>query len=314
MLRNCSPHASACAARPWAQPLKIYRPYSSPPPMDPPRVAAESEPDQGKNNKTRNYQTTKKTNQKKNQKKKKNIFSKTMGWGLQRWFFGFLVKKKGFFGSKPSFSREKDGFASRRPPKTFVFSRTNGFSKVGCSKPSFSREKDGFSKDGCSKPSFSREKDGFSKDGCSKPPFSREKDGFEPKNHLFLEKTKKKTKKKTSFGGPSPIVLEKIVFFFCFFFFFVFLVSSRKRWFFGSKPSFPREKMVLPVEDLQKPSFSRWFFEGWLLKTIFFSRKGWFRTKKSSFLKKTKKTQKNKKTQTKQTKKKKKHLLEAPAP
>ena len=25
MLRNCSPRASACAARPWAQPLKIYR-------------------------------------------------------------------------------------------------------------------------------------------------------------------------------------------------------------------------------------------------------------------------------------------------
>ena len=24
MLRNCSPRASACAARPWAQPLKIY--------------------------------------------------------------------------------------------------------------------------------------------------------------------------------------------------------------------------------------------------------------------------------------------------
>ena len=24
MFRNCSPRASACAARPWAQPLKIY--------------------------------------------------------------------------------------------------------------------------------------------------------------------------------------------------------------------------------------------------------------------------------------------------
>ena len=45
------------------------------------------------------------------------------------------------------------------------------------------------------KPSFSREKDGFSKDGCSKQSFSREKDGFEPKNHLFLEKTKKNQKK-----------------------------------------------------------------------------------------------------------------------
>ena len=42
------------------------------------------------------------------------------------------------------------------------------------------------------KPSFSREKDGFSKDGCSKPSLLREKDGLEPKNHLFLEKTKTK--------------------------------------------------------------------------------------------------------------------------
>ena len=59
------------------------------------------------------------------------------------------------------------------------------------------------------KPSFSREKDGFAKDGCSKQSFSREKDGFEPKNHLFLEKTKKTKKtKKTIFSktmglGPS---------------------------------------------------------------------------------------------------------------
>ena len=28
MLRNCSPRASACAARPWAQPLKIF--YENP--------------------------------------------------------------------------------------------------------------------------------------------------------------------------------------------------------------------------------------------------------------------------------------------
>ena len=37
---------------------------------------------------------------------------------------------------------------------------------------------------------------------------------------------------------------------------------------------------------LVKPSFSRekdGLFEGWLLKTIFFSRKRWFRTKKPSF-------------------------------
>ena len=81
------------------------------------------------------------------------------------------------------------------------------------------------------KPSFSREKDGFSKDGCSKQSFSREKDGFEPKNHLFLEKTKK-TKKtifsKTMGLGPSRDG------------FFGFL--EKKMVFFGSKPSFSREK------------------------------------------------------------------------
>ena len=49
-----------------------------------------------------------------------------------------------------------------------------------------------------------------------KPSFSRQKDGSEPKNHLFLEKTKK-----PSFGGTSPIVLEKMFFFFFFFFFFL---------------------------------------------------------------------------------------------
>ena len=68
------------------------------------------------------------------------------------------------------------------------------------------------------KPFFSREKDGFSKDGCSKQSLSREKDGFEPKNHLFLEKTKK-----TIFWGPSPIVLEKMVFL-VFWVFWIFLV------------------------------------------------------------------------------------------
>ena len=72
------------------------------------------------------------------------------------------------------------------------------------------------------KPSFSREKDGFSKDGCSKQSFSREKDGFEPKNHLFLEKTKKTKKpKKPSFPKLWGWCLQEMVF----------LVFSRKRWF-----------------------------------------------------------------------------------
>ena len=56
------------------------------------------------------------------------------------------------------------------------------------------------------KPSFSREKDGFSNDGCSKQSFSREKDGFEPKNHLFLEKTKK-----TIFWRPQKMVFGGLV-------------------------------------------------------------------------------------------------------
>ena len=73
------------------------------------------------------------------------------------------------------------------------------------------------------KPSFSREKDGFSKDGCSKQSFSREKDGFEPKNHLFLEKTKKTKKtKKTIFWRPQPHSFGKDGFF-GFFGFFGFL-------------------------------------------------------------------------------------------
>ena len=96
------------------------------------------------------------------------------------------------------------------------------------------------------KPSFSREKDGFSKDGCSKQSFSREKDGFEPKNHLFLEKTKKNQKnhlfqnygfsrEKDGFWRSCP---GKTIFFSSVLAFFlerkmVFggLVFSRKRWF-----------------------------------------------------------------------------------
>ena len=106
------------------------------------------------------------------------------------------------------------------------------------------------------KPSFSREKDGFSKDGCSKQSFSREKDGFEPKNHLFLEKTKKT--KKTIFSKTMGLGL-----------------LSRDGFFFAEglvlvKPSFSREK------DGSFGSRKRWFLEE---KTIFFSRK----PKKPSF-------------------------------
>ena len=93
------------------------------------------------------------------------------------------------------------------------------------------------------KPSFSREKDGFAKDGCSKQSFSREKDGFEPKNHLFLEKTKKTKKtKKTIFSKTMGL-------------------GPSRDGFFG----FLEKKMVF------------WF------ETIFFSRKRWFRTKKTIF-------------------------------
>ena len=123
--------------------------------------------------------------------KKKPSFPKLWGWGLQKMvffglfgFFWFSREKDGFFGSKPSFSREKDGFTRRRPPKTIFFSRKRWFYQEKTSK-----------------------------------------------NHLFLEKkmvSNQKTiffsrkQKKTSFGGPSPIVLEKMVFlFFLVFWFFV---------------------------------------------------------------------------------------------
>ena len=88
------------------------------------------------------------------------------------------------------------------------------------------------------KPSFSREKDGFWRSCPGKTIFFSRKRWFLEerllKNHLFLEKemvSNQKTiffsrkPKKPSFGGPSPIVLEKMVFlvFFCFFCFFGFL-------------------------------------------------------------------------------------------
>ena len=62
----------------------------------------------------------------------------------------------------------------------------------------------------------------FRRAAAQKPSFSREKDGFEPKKPSFSSRKPKKP----SFGGPSPIVLEKMVFLV----FLVFLVFSRKRW------------------------------------------------------------------------------------
>ena len=261
----------------------------------------------------------------KKKKQKKTIFSKTMGLG---------PPKDGFFW----FSREKDVVLVRNHlflEKRMVF---GGLPLV--------------------KPSFFWRKDGFSKDGCSKPSFSREKDVFEPKNHLFLEKTKKNQKhkkqnkkkkhlfqnygagaskrwfffgflekkmvflvrnhlflekkmvsnqknhlflektKKTIFWRPQPHSFGIDVFFFLFF---CFLVFSGKRWFFGSKPSFSREKDGFEQPSFEKPSFSRekdGFTRRRPPKAIFFSRKGWFRTKTTSF---SRENQKN-------------HLLEAPAP
>ena len=142
------------------------------------------------------------------------------------------------------------------------------------------------------KPSFSREKDGFSKDGCSKQSFSREKDGFEPKNHLFLEKSKKTKKKpkktkKTSFPKLWGWGLQKMVFFGFLEKEMVFLVRNHlfleKRWFLSSRSSknhlFLEKKMVFGDLVLEKPSFSRekdGFWRSCPGKTIFFSRKRWF--------------------------------------
>ena len=122
------------------------------------------------------------------------------------------------------------------------------------------------------KPSFSRKK-------MVLPSFSREKDGFEPKKEkdgfsIFFSRKPKKP----SLEGPSPIVLEKMVFL-------VFLVFSRKRWFFGSKPSFSREKDCFEQPSFEKPSFSRekdGFTRRRPPKTIFFSRKRWFYQDKTS--------------------------------
>ena len=146
---------------------------------------------------------------------------------------------------KPSFSREKDGFWRSSPGKTIFFSRKRWFFEgwllktiffsrkrwFRTKKPSFSREnqknkkktkKTIFSKTmglGAFKRWFfwfSREKDGF----FLKPSFSRKR-WFRKKTIFFSRKPKK-----PSFGGPSPIVLEKMVFLFFLFFlvFWFFLV------------------------------------------------------------------------------------------
>ena len=125
-------------------------------------------------------------------KKKKNIFSKTMGLGPPKdVFFVFLVfsRKRWFFGSKPSFSREKDGFTRRRPPKTIFFWRKRWFSQEKTSKNHLFLEKKMVSNQ---------------------------------KNHLFLEKTKK-----TIFWRPQPHSFGKDVSFgvFVFFVFWFLLVS-----------------------------------------------------------------------------------------
>ena len=70
-----------------------------------------------------------------------------------------------------------------------------------------------------------------------------------------------------------------------------------KKWFYQEKTSknhfFLEKKMVLPGEDLQKPSFSRekdGFTRRRPPKTIFFSRKRWFEPKKPSFSRENQKT------------------------
>ena len=76
---------------------------------------------------------------------------------------------------------------------------------------------------------------------------------------------------------------------------------------------FLEKKMVFGGLLLVKPSFPRekdCFFEGWLLKTIFFSRKRWFRTKKPSFSRENQRNQKKQKTK----KKKKINIFWRPQP
>ena len=143
-------------------------------------------------------------------------------------------------------------------------------------KPSFSREKDGFFEGWLLKTIFFSRKRWFR---TKKPSFSRENQKQKPKN------TKKTIFSKTMGLGPPKDF---------FFVFFVFLVFSRKRWFFGSKPSFSRERDGFEQPSFEKPPFSREkdsFTRRRPPKTIFFSRKRWFRTKETIFFsRKPKKT------------------------
>ena len=256
--------------------------YAHPPPppngptADGSRVLARSRQKTTKQETNKNQQTKK---NKKTKKTKKNIFSKTMGLGPPKdGFFGCLEKKMVFLVrnhlflekkmvlpgqdlQKQSFSREKDGFTRTRPPKTIFFSRKRWFFQDKISKNRLFLEK----------------KMVFRRAAAQKQSFSREKDGFEPKKPSFS----RENQKKPSLEGPSPIVLEKMVFLF----FLVFLVFSRKRWFFGSKPSFSREKDCFEQPSFEKPSFSRekdGFTRRRPPKTIFFSRKRWFYQDKTS--------------------------------
>ena len=147
-------------------------------------------------------QNKKLTKSKKPKKQKSHLFQNYGAGASKRWFFLVFSRKRWFFfGSKPSFSREKDGFWRSSPGKTIFFSRKRWFYQK--KKPSFSREK------------------GTKKRKRWFPSFSRE------------------NQKKPSFGGTSPIVLEKMFFFFWFFgflekkmvFWLETIVFSRKRWF-----------------------------------------------------------------------------------
>ena len=153
-------------------------------------------------------------------------------------FFGFLEKKMVFLVRNHLFLEKK--MVVEQP---------------SFEKPSFSRENDGFWRSSPGKTIFFSRKRWFFEGWLLKTIFSREKDGFEPKNHLFLEKTKKNKKtKKTIFSktmglGPSRdgFFLEKKMFF--------------------EQPLF------------EKPSFSRekdGFWRSCPGKTIFFSRRRWF--------------------------------------
>ena len=291
---------------------------------------------------------------KKPKKKKKTIFSKTMGLGPPKdGFFVFLEKKMVFFGSRPSFSREKDDFWRSSPGKTIlflekkmVFRRMVAQNHLFLEKKMVSNQKTIFfsrkqkKTKRQKKPSFPKlwgwglqksffffflvflvflfffgflekkmvflvrnhffleKKMVLPGEDLQKPSFSRVKDGFEPKDHLFLEKTKKskKNQKNRLFQNYGAGASKR--WFFWFFWFSRetdgFLVRNHlfleKRWFYQEKTSknhlYLEEKMVLPGEDLQKPSVSRekdGFTRRRPPKTIFYWRTRWFRTKKTIF-------------------------------